>query len=49
LLVLEITLEPTTLFATTVKVYTTPFVKPVIVIGVVPPVAVKPPVFEVTV
>jgi len=35
--------------AVTVNVYVVPFVSPVIVIGDEPPVAVKPPMFEVTV
>jgi hypothetical protein len=40
---------PTALVAVTVKVYVVPFTRPVTVIGEEPPVAVKPPVFEVTV
>lgn len=40
---------PTALVAVTVKVYVVPFTRPVTVIGEAPPVAVKPPTFEVTV
>ena len=39
---------PTAFVAVTVKVYAVPFVKPVTVIGELPPVAVCPPTFEVT-
>jgi hypothetical protein len=42
-------LVPITFVAVTVKVYAVPLVKPVIVIGDAPPVAVKPPEFAVTV
>ncbi len=49
LLVAEGVLVPAALVAVTVKVYTVPFVKPVIVIGEEPAEAVKPPTFEVTV
>jgi hypothetical protein len=42
-------LVPTALVAVTVNVYTVPLVKPVIVIGDAPPLAVKLPTFEVTV
>ena len=49
LLVPEAVLVPIALVAVTVKVYVVPFVKPVTVIGDVPPVAVNPPIFEVTV
>jgi hypothetical protein len=49
LLVLDAILVPTEFVAVTVNVYDTPFVRPVIVMGVVPPVALKPPTFEVTV
>ena len=40
---------PTPFVAVTVNVYVTPFVKPVIVIGEVVPIALKPPIFDVTV
>ena len=40
---------PTPFVAVTVNVYVTPFVKPVIVIGDEPPVALNPPILEVTV
>ena len=49
LLVPDGVLVPTELVAVTVKVYVVPFVSPVIVIGELPPVAVNPPVFDVTV
>lgn len=49
LLVPDGVLVPTELVAVTVKVYVVPFVRPVMVIGDEPPVAVKPPVFELTV
>jgi len=49
LLVPEEVLVPRALVAVTVNVYVVPFESPVIVIGDEPPVAVKPPVFEVTV
>ena len=42
-------LVPAALVAVTVKVYVVPFESPVMTIGELPPVAVKPPVFEVTV
>ena len=42
-------LVPTEFVAVTVKVYAVPLLKPVIVIGDAPPVAVKPPEFDVTV
>jgi hypothetical protein len=42
-------LVPTALVAVTVNVYAVPFERPVTTIGEVPPVALKPPVFEVTV
>jgi hypothetical protein len=42
-------LVPTAFVAVTVKLYGLPFVRPVIVIGDEPPVAVKPPTFELTV
>jgi hypothetical protein len=45
----EDALVPTAFVAVTVKVYAVPLVRPIIVIGEVPPVAVKPPVFEETV
>ena len=45
----EATPVPTAFVAVTVKVYAVPFVKPVTVIGELPPVAVCPPTFEVTV
>ena len=49
LLVPEEVLAPTALVAVTVKVYAVPFVRPVTTIGDVPPVAVNPPVLDVTV
>jgi len=49
LLVPDEVLVPTALVAVTVNVYVVPFVRPVIVIGDEPPVAVKPPTFDVTV
>ena len=49
LLVPDGVLVPTELVAVTVKVYVVPFVRPVIVIGELPPVAEKLPTFEVTV
>jgi len=49
LLVLDEILVPIEFVAVTVNVYAVPFARPVIVIGEVPPVALKPPVFEVTV
>ncbi len=49
LLEAETTLSPTALVANTVNVYVTPFVRPVITIGEVPPVAVIPPGLEITV
>ena len=45
----ELLLVPAALVAVTVNVYAVPLVKPVTVIGDEPPVALKPPVFEVTV
>jgi hypothetical protein len=47
--VAETELVPTAFVAVTVNVYVVPFVSPVIVIGELPPVAVKPPTFDVTV
>ena len=49
LLVPEEVLVPTALLAVTVKVYVVPFVRPVIVIGELPPVAVNPPTLDDTV
>ena len=49
LLELEAELVPAALEAVTVNVYAVPFVKPVTIKGDEPPVAVKPPMFEVTV
>jgi hypothetical protein len=49
LLLDEAALSPTALVAVTVKVYVVPLVKPVIIIGEEPPVAVIPPGLEVTV
>ena len=46
---LDAELVPTAFDEVTVKVYAVPLVSPVMVIGEEPPVAVKPPVFEVTV
>jgi hypothetical protein len=40
---------PTAFVAVTVNVYVVPFTRPVMIIGEEPPVAVKPPTFEVTV
>ena len=48
LLALEAVLVPIAFTATTVKVYAVPFVSPVTVSGDPLPLAVKPPVFEVT-
>ena len=45
----DATLSPTAFVATTVNVYTVPFESPVIVIGEEPPVALNPPMLEVTV
>ena len=42
-------LVPTAFVAVTVNVYAWPFVSPVTTIGELPPVALKPPVFDVTV
>ena len=47
LLVPEMVLVPTALVAVTVNVYVVPLLNPVIVIGEFPPVAVKPPEFDV--
>jgi hypothetical protein len=47
--VAEGVLVPAAFVAVTVKVYEVPLVRPVILIGDEPPVAVWPPVFEVTV
>jgi hypothetical protein len=49
LLTLEATLSPRALVAITVKVYVTPLVRPVMVIGEPELVPVKLPIFEVTV
>lgn len=49
LLAVEEALAPTPLVAVTVKVYATPLVKPVTVIGEALPEAEKPPISEVTV
>ncbi len=49
LLVAEIVLVPTLFVAVTVNVYVVPLVRPVTMIGDEPPVAVKPPVFDVAV
>ena len=49
LLVADEILVPFALVAVTVNVYVVPFVRPVIVIGDAPPVAVNPPGLEVTV
>ena len=49
LLVPDDVLVPTPFVAVTVKVYDVPFVSPVMVMGDEPPVALKPPTFEVTV
>ena len=49
LLVADCVLVPYALLAVTVNVYVVPFERPVIVIGDEPPVALKPPVFDVTV
>jgi hypothetical protein len=45
----EEVLVPTAFVAVTVKVYVVPLLSPVIVIGDEPPVALNPPVFDVTV
>jgi hypothetical protein len=45
----EDTLVPLAFVAVTVKVYVVPFTRPVTVIGEPPPVAVKPPMLDVTV
>jgi len=49
LLVADAILVPKEFVAVTVNVYVVPFVRPVIVIGEVPPVAVIPPILDVTV
>jgi hypothetical protein len=49
LLALDAVLVPIEFVAVTVNVYAVPFVRPVTVIGDEPPVAVNPPVFELTV
>jgi hypothetical protein len=49
LLVEEEILVPNALVAVTVNVYAVPFERPVTVIGEDPPVALKPPTFDVTV
>ena len=49
LVVADAVLVPAELLAVTVKVYTVPLLSPVTVIGEPPPVALKPPTFEVTV
>jgi hypothetical protein len=49
LLALDAELVPTALLAVTVNVYACPLESPVTVIGELPPVAVKPPMLEVTV
>ena len=49
LLAVEAELVPTSLVAVTVKVYATPFVRPVTVIHDSVPVAVNPPIFDITV
>ena len=49
LLVPESVLVPTAFVAVTVNVYVVPLLNPVIVMGDAPPVAVNPPLFEVTV
>ena len=49
LVVAEAVLVPTAFVAVTVKVYVVPFVSPVMTIGELPPVAVNPPTFDVTV
>ena len=46
---LDAVLVPTAFVAVTVKVYAVPLESPVTVIGDEPPVAVKPPLFDVTV
>jgi hypothetical protein len=48
LLAPEETLSPIAFIALTVNVYVTPFVSPVMMIGDEPPVALKPPILEVT-
>lgn len=45
----EAALVPTTFIAVTVKVYAVPLLRPRIVIGEAPPVAVNPPILEVAV
>ena len=49
LLALDAVLVPTAFVAVTVKAYVVPLARPVMVIGEDPPVAAKPPTFEVTV
>ncbi len=49
LLVVELILSPRALVAITVKVYSTPLVRPVMVIGEPELVPLKPPIFDVTV
>ena len=49
LLVPDAVLVPNAFVAVTVNVYVVPFVRPVMVIGDAPPVAVKPPTLDVTV
>ena len=49
LLVVELALSPIALVAITVKVYSTPLVRPVMTIGEPELVPLKPPIFEVTV
>ena len=49
LLVPDAVLVPTAFVAFTVKVYAVPLLRPVITIGELPPVAVKPPLLEYTV
>ena len=49
LLVPDAILVPTSFVAVTVKVYVVPLFNPVTVIGDEPPIALKPPMFEVTV
>ena len=44
----ELTLEPTALIATTVKLYAVPFTSPVMLIGDAGPIAKKPPGLDVT-
>jgi hypothetical protein len=45
----ELALVPTLFFAVTVNVYAVPLLRPVIMIGELPPVATNPPIFEATV